>query len=107
VEVAKVAADYMFGPRGGAIMGLLICFGLVSTISSMVWAGPRVTQVMGEDYRLFGFLSRRNRWGAPIWAILAQSAIVMILLLFTDFEQIIYYIQAILTLSSLLVVAGM
>jgi len=106
LEVGYLAARSLFGERGGAWMGLLISFGLISTVSSMVWAGPRVTQVMGEDYRLFGFLSARNRWGAPHLAILFQALIVIILISFALFEQIIIYIQAILTLSSMLVVLG-
>lgn len=106
LQVGHLAAERIFGGRGGAGMALLISFGLISTVSSMIWAGPRVTQVMGEDYRLFGFLAARNRWGAPHLAILVQSIIVILLIRFALFEQIILYIQAILTLSSLLVVAA-
>ncbi len=107
VEVGAVAARYVFGENGGRIMGLIIAAGLVSTISSMTWAGPRVGQVMGEDYRGFRWLAGRSASGAPRVAILLQWVVVMLLLLFVPFEQIIYYIQAILTLSSLLVVAGL
>lgn len=106
LQVGHLAAERIFGMRGGAGMALLISFGLVSTVSSMVWAGPRVTQVMGEDYRLFRFLAARNRWGAPHLAILVQSVIVVFLIRFALFDQIILYIQAILTLSSLLVVGA-
>lgn len=103
-EVGLIAATHIFGEQGGKVMGLLISFGLVSTISSMIWAGPRVTQVMAEDYRLFGFLSVKNRFGSPGWAILLQAAIVLILLVTSTFESLIYYIQALLFVSSLLVV---
>ena len=106
VEVGCFAAEHIFGAKGGRWMALLISFGLISTVSSMVWAGPRVTQVMGEDYRLFGYLSARNRWGAPHLAIFLQALIVLLLIQFALFEQIILYIQAILTLSSLLVVGA-
>lgn len=106
LQVGHLAAERIFGERGGAGMALLISFGLISTVSSMIWAGPRVTQVMGEDYRLFGVLAARNRWGAPHLAILLQSIIVILLIRVALFDQIILYIQAILTLSSLLVVAA-
>lgn len=105
-EVGFIAAQHMFGDFGGQIMGLLICFGLLSTISAMVWAGPRVTQVMGEDYRSFGFLSHRTKAGAPSLAIIVQSTIVVILLWTMTFEQTLFFIQALLTLSSLLVVVA-
>lgn len=103
-EVGFVAAQAVFGERGGAIMGLLISFGLISTISSMTWAGPRVTAMIGEDYRVLGWLARKNRFGVPSWAILFQSAVVLVLVATARFEQLIQYVQAILTLSSLLTV---
>ena len=105
-DVARVAAIHIFGESGGRIVGGLICFGLISTISAMVWAGPRVTQVMGEDYRLFRFLSNTNRAGSPTIAIIVQSAIVILLLWTMTFEETLYYVQALLTLSSMLTVLG-
>jgi basic amino acid/polyamine antiporter, APA family len=103
-EVGFIAASAIYGERGGAVMGLLISIGLISTISSMVWAGPRVTAMMGEDYRVFRWMSRRNRFGVPVWAVLFQSAVVLALVATAELEQLIQYIQAILTLSSLLTV---
>lgn len=103
-EVGFVVAREIFGERGGAVMGLLISVGLISTISSMTWAGPRVTAAMGEDYRVFSCLARRNRFGVPGWAVLLQAVVVLVLVVSARFEQLIQYIQAILTLSSLLTV---
>ncbi len=106
-KVGFVAAQHIFGDQGGRLMGLLISFGLISTISSMIWAGPRVTQVIAEDYRIFGFLASRNQHGAPAYAIILQSIVVVILIWQTSFESLIYYIQALIFLSSLLVVVGL
>ncbi|MCB1232375.1 MAG: amino acid permease [Verrucomicrobiae bacterium] len=103
-EVGFVAAKSIFGDRGGAVMGLLISIGLISTISSMTWAGPRVTAMMGEDFRQFHWLGRRNRFGIPVWAVLAQTVVVLLLVATATFEQLMQYVQALLTLSSLLTV---
>ncbi|MCB1090040.1 MAG: APC family permease [Verrucomicrobiae bacterium] len=103
-EVGFIAARAIFGEAGGSLMGLIIAVGLTSTISPMTWAGPRVAAMMGEDYRLFTWMGRRNRFGVPAWAILIQGVIVMILVFSARLEQLIQYIQAILTLSSLLTV---
>ena len=46
-------------------MGALICIGLVSTISAMMWIGPRVTMVMGEDSPLLSLFARKTRNGVP------------------------------------------
>ncbi len=105
-EVGLIAAETFLGPKGGVAMGILIGFGLISSISSMVWAGPRVSAAIGRDHKGFSLLSRTNRNGVPGIAILVQSVIVMILLVSATFEQLINYVQALLTISSLMVVIG-
>jgi APA family basic amino acid/polyamine antiporter len=47
-QVALVAGTHIFGPAGRKIMALLICLGLVSTVSAMMWIGPRVTATDGR-----------------------------------------------------------
>jgi APA family basic amino acid/polyamine antiporter len=105
-EVGFIAANYIFGNAGAILMGALISLGLISAISSMVWAGPRVSQVMGEDYRMLRFLQVKNRNGVPIYALLFQYVIVILLALSSRFDQIITYIGFILSLSSFLTVLG-
>jgi len=105
-DVGRIAAIHLFGIKGGNLMGLLIAFGLLSSISSMTWTGPRVAAVMGEDYTNLHLLARRNRYHIPWIALLFQSTIVIVLCLTVDLDQLMRYIQAILTLSSLLVIAG-
>lgn len=106
VEVALVAGTHIFGEGGGRLVGGLICFGLVSTISAMTWIGPRVTKVMGEDFPLLGIFARETRNGVPALAILLQTAIVSLLILTQSFESVLEYIQFSLTLSSFLTVLG-
>lgn len=105
-EVGLVAAESFLGPKGSTAMGILISFGLISSISSMVWAGPRVSAAIGRDHSHFGLLSRLNRNGVPAIAILVQSVIVITLLVSATFEELINYVQALLTISSLMVVLG-
>ncbi|MBP84546.1 MAG: amino acid permease [Verrucomicrobiales bacterium] len=105
-EVGLIAAQAILGPKGGMIMGILISFGLISSISSMVWAGPRVSAAIGRDYPVLRFLERTNNNGVPAVAILIQGAIVAVLVLSATFEQLINYVQSLLTISSLMVVIG-
>ncbi len=104
-QVGLIAAESFLGPRGGAVMGVLISFGLISTISSMTWAGPRVSAAIGRDFG--GKLGELNRNGVPALAVLTQSLFVLFLVATASFEQLINYVQALLTLSSLMVVAGL
>lgn len=105
-EVGYVAAEYIFGKTGGIIMGLLISIGLISAVSSMTWAGPRVIQVIGEDIRMFRFFARKNKNGVPALAIAIQTALVVFMILTSTFEAVIYYIGFTLTLSSFMAVLG-
>jgi len=106
VEVALVAGRHIFGEAGGQIVGGLICFGLISTISAMTWIGPRVTKVMGEDFPLLGIFARETKNGVPAIAILLQLAIVTVMIFTQTFENVLEYIQFSLTLSSFLTVLG-
>jgi APA family basic amino acid/polyamine antiporter len=106
VDVGYIAASHIFGGTGGLIMGLLISTGLVSAISSMVWAGPRVTQVMGEDVRLLRVLSARNANGVPHVSLGFQYLLVVGLILTSTFDAIVNYIGFILSFSAFLTVTG-
>lgn len=59
LNVAQVAGEHIFGATGGRIVAGLICVGLVSAISAMMWIGPRVTVAMGEDFPLLSLFSQR------------------------------------------------
>lgn len=106
IEVGYIVAREIFGESGGKLMGLLISLGLISSISSMVLAGPRVTQAIGEDIPLFKILARKNRHGAPHLAIFLQLAIVLILLITSSFEKVLTYLEFTLILSSFMTVLG-
>jgi APA family basic amino acid/polyamine antiporter len=105
-QVAVIAGTHIFGVAGAKVMALFICLGLVSSVSGMMWIGPRITAAMGEDLRLLNVLARRNAHGVPVAAILAQYAIVMALLLTATFESAVNLVQFSLTLCSALTVFG-
>jgi APA family basic amino acid/polyamine antiporter len=106
VEVALVAAPRLFGAGGTQIMAALICVSLVSTISAMMWIGPRVMMVMGEDLRGLRWLAGRSANGTPVHATLAQFALVNLLIVISDFEQVLTGAQVLLQLCSFLTVLG-
>lgn len=87
-------------------MALFICVALVSSVSSMMWVGPRVSATMGEDLRAFRWLSARTSKGIPVVAIAVQFVIALSLLLTSSFEKVVNYVQFSLTLCSALTVLG-
>ena len=106
VEVGYIAATHIFGPLGADIMGVALALLLVSTVSAMVVAGPRVLHVIGEDYRPFRWLSKTNEDGIPTTAIFTQAAIAIVFIVTASFESILVFSGFVLGLNSLLTVAG-
>jgi APA family basic amino acid/polyamine antiporter len=107
VEVGFVAANYIFGISGGKLVAMVIAVLLISTVSSMIIAGPRVTMVMGEDVRLFRFFSKTNTNGIPTRAVLFQSAISLYFIYASTFDEVIKYIGFTLSLFTFLTVLGL
>ncbi len=106
IEVGLIAGKHIFGANGGRLVGAVICLGLVSTVSSMTWIGPRVTMSMGEDHWLLRLLGRKNKHGVPTNAIVLQLLIVNLLLLTQSFADVVRYTQFSLLICSLLAVIG-
>jgi len=106
LDVGSIAATAIFGEQGGQIMSGLIAGGLVSCISAMTWAGPRVMQTIGEDFRALAFLSVKTRSGIPLRAIALQYSLVIVLISTTAFESILLYTQFALVGCSLMTVVG-
>lgn len=107
VEVGYLAADKLFGETGGRIMGSVIAFLLISSVSSMILAGPRVAQAMGEDIPLLRTLAFKSKKGIPVYAILLQSVITVVLILSSSFEQVLAYVGFTLSLFTFLTVLGL
>ena len=81
-EVGLIAARYIFGESGGNLIGALVAFGLISAVSAMTWAGPRVTQMIGQDYKKLNFFAKTNENKIPYNSVIFQSSLAMVLLLF-------------------------
>ena len=87
-------------------MGVTLAVLLVSTVSAMVLAGPRVLHVIGEDHRAFRWLAKTSRAGMPKVAILTQAALALFFIFSASFEAILVFSGFTLGLNSLLAVAG-
>lgn len=106
VEVGYIAATYIFGPVGADVMGVTLALLLVSTVSAMIVAGPRVLHVIGEDYPAFRWFAHTNRDGIPARAIGTQGALALLFIFTASFEAILVFSGFVLGLNSLLTVAG-
>ena len=106
LAVGFLAGRALFGEYGATVVGGLIAFTLVSTVSAMVLAGPRVLAAIAEDWRPFARFAQRHRGGAPRAAIAFQWLLVILLLATASFEFVINFIGVSLTVFNMLVIAG-
>lgn len=106
VEIGFVAAESAFGAAGGRFTGIVLALLLVSTVSAMTMAGPRVLQVIGEDFRGLSLLARTNVDGIPSTAICVQSVLTLAFILTSTFESILVFAGFTLALNSFATVLG-
>ncbi len=106
INVGLIAGEHIFGTGGGRIVGGLICFGLISAIMAMMWIGPRVTMVMGEDLSALSFFAKKSAAGVPARALLLQLGVATVLVLTQTFETVLKFVQFSLLSCSLLAVVG-
>lgn len=105
-QVAFVAAQAIFGDRGGEAMGLLIALGLIAHLSVLIYAGTSVLRVMGQDMKSLQWLDKPNAKGAPWMSVVLLMTLVLILMLTGTFKQLLLYIEGLLLVSSLLCIAA-
>jgi APA family basic amino acid/polyamine antiporter len=106
VEVGYLAADAAFGEAGGRFTGLVLSLLLISTVSAMTLAGPRVLQVIGQDFHSLRLLARTNRDDVPATAIVVQSSLAILFILTSSFESVLVFAGFLLALNSFATVLG-
>lgn len=107
VEVGVIAARHVFGQTGALFTGAILGVLLISTVSAMTIAGPRVLQMVGQDIKAFKFLATTNSDGMPTTAVLVQSGLALLFALTATFDQVLVFAGFTLALNSLLAVAGL
>ncbi|HEY1039934.1 MAG TPA: amino acid permease [Bacteroidia bacterium] len=106
VEIGYLSAINIFGEKIGNMMGLVIAMLLISSISAMIMAGPRITKRMGEDMGFMRFLAKTNSNNVPYVAVIFQSLITVILIVTAQFESVLTFIGFSLSVFTFLTVMG-
>lgn len=105
LEVGRIAAQALGGPGLAQAVAALVALVLVSSVSSLIMAGPRVSARMAQD----GFLPR---WlgptaGPPRAAILLQTTLALSMLWTATYEKLLTLIGFTLSLSTAATVVGL
>lgn len=106
LEIGVIVARSAFGETGAMIMGVMLATLLVSTVSAMVIAGPRVLQVIGEDFRLFRVMSMKSKAEIPVIAILLQSSVTLFFIFTSSFESVLVFSGFVMGINTFFAVAG-
>lgn len=104
VEVADIVFGNLFGSYGALWVSFLIAVQLIATISGYAWIGPRITQAMARDFRLWRPLAKVNTNGIPIRAIILNTGISFGLFMTGSFEQVMLYAGFVLQLMGTITV---
>ncbi|NNE40437.1 MAG: amino acid permease [Marinicaulis sp.] len=107
VEIGFIAAQYLFGEGPARFTGAVLSLLLISTVSAMIIAGPRVLHAIGEDYPLFRAMGRANKSGVPAVAIFVQAGVAVFFIITSSFQSILIFSGFLLALNSFLAVAGL
>lgn len=106
VDLGNVVANKILGTKVGLIFSVVFSLALISGVSAMFIAAPRVAEQIGKDYSVFKLLGTQASNGAPKYALVLIFVISFFLVIFSSFKEIIEYIGLTLSIFSLLTVMG-
>jgi APA family basic amino acid/polyamine antiporter len=105
VEVGLVASRHLFGDFGAGMVTVVLVISLFASASAMTIAGPRVYYALGKDIGKFRSLTRTNKGGAPVNALLLQGLVTSLIIMSGSVDQILSYAGFTLALMSALAVS--
>ena len=108
LEVGTKSAVSLFGNHISKYFSGAIAIGLLSVLSAMIMAGPRVYYAMSKDgvfFELFGKVNKVRR--TPAYSIFLQAGIAIIMVVTASFDKLLLYIGFTLSLFAMLTVVGM
>ena len=91
IEVGHEAAVVLFGNKGGNLITSLIALALVSAVSAMIMAGPRVYSAMAADRALPPQLAWYSKRGVPTVAVVAQGLLGIAFVLVGNLGELIRF----------------
>jgi APA family basic amino acid/polyamine antiporter len=106
IEVGDVAARNLFGESAGKLVTSVIALALVSAVSAMVMAGPRVYAAMANDRALPKKLAYHNKRGVPLVAVITQGVLACIFVLVGDLGALMRFVGFTLAIFAALAVGA-
>lgn len=105
LEVGRIAANAIGGQLWADVVSAIVALVLISSVSSMIMAGPRVYAKMAADGYLPGFFVQQS--GPPRTSIILQLILSLIMLWSATFDSLLTYIGFTLGISTAATVLGL
>ena len=106
IAIAEITALAAFGPEGRLIVSILVLFAILTSITAMSIAGPRVYFAMSRDHLFPAWLAEVDeKRKIPLKSIWFQTAIALLLVAIGTFRQLLLYSGFILLLFTTLTVS--
>lgn len=106
IQVPTIAVENLFGTRASSVFSVLLGLAFLATVSAFVITGPRIYYAMAKDGLFPAIAGRVGKGGVPIYAMIAQSALAVVILFVTDFENIYQYASVGVSIFALLFIAA-
>ncbi len=87
--VGAIASRALFGPEAGDLLSSVIAIALMSAVSAMMMAGPRVYATMAADHALPKPLAYYSKRGVPVVAVVVQCVLAIGFAIFSDPDALI------------------
>ena len=89
LEVGAKAAVTLFGEKVSYFVAGAIAIGLLSVISAMILAGPRVYYAMARDGVFIKTLAKlREKHQTPVYAIVLQGSLAILMAITFSFDKL-------------------
>jgi APA family basic amino acid/polyamine antiporter len=105
-DVAAAAGQAIGGPAAALFIRIITVLALVTSVFSLVMAGPRVYARMADDGvfpRVFSFAGKR----VPTASIVGQAAFAIVVIALSDLRSLLSYLGFTLSMSAALSVASL
>jgi APA family basic amino acid/polyamine antiporter len=108
INAADAVAERLLGPAAAESLAVLAILIILSSLSAMTLAGPRIYYAMARDGVFFPAAARVHpKFGTPAVAIAAQTAWSCLLVLSGTFEQLLTYTGFAIVLFSAVAVCAL
>lgn len=107
IEVGDVAARHLFGDSAGKLVSSVIALALISAVSAMIMAGPRVYAAMAENHALPARLATYNDRGVPVLAVVTQGVLGCVFVLVGDLGALMRFVSFTLSVFAALTVTAL